>query len=114
MGYRWQSRGGLKAIGESLCPRGILDQYEEKRPCVPTIHLLYGVVEPETGWQFTQKHAKLNNACCQTSIDALLAQVGDVMAVIQLNGATEHRAKVLESPENLDSAIAVAKFVQPK
>ena len=62
---------------------------------------VYGVVEPEVGWQFTQEYAKLNSPCFQSFIDALSAQVGDDIAVIQLAGAPAHRAKAIEWPENL-------------
>lgn len=62
---------------------------------------LYGIVEPSSGWQFTQEYAKLKSTNFQTFIDALSEQLGDTIAVIQLDGAPAHRAKALQWPENL-------------
>lgn len=62
---------------------------------------LYGIVEPETGWHFTQEYEKLNSTNFQAFIDAISEQLGDTIAVIQIDGAPAHRAKALEWPENL-------------
>lgn len=62
---------------------------------------LYGVVDPEAGWQFTQEYAKLNSTNFQSFIDVLSEQLGDTIAVIQIDGAPAHRAKALQWPENL-------------
>lgn len=57
---------------------------------------LYGVVEPESGWQFSQDYSKLNSTNFQSFIDALSKRLGDGVAVIQLDGAPAHRAKALQ------------------
>lgn len=62
---------------------------------------LYGIVEPETGWQFTQEYDHLNSTNFQTFINALSEQLGDSIAVIQLDSAPAHRAKARLWPDNL-------------
>lgn len=62
---------------------------------------LYGIVEPESGWVFTQEYAKLNSTHFQSFIDELSSNLGDTVAVLQLDGAPAHKAKALQWPENL-------------
>ncbi|WP_367291401.1 transposase [Laspinema palackyanum] len=59
------------------------------------------MVEPYSGWHFTQEYDSLNSTNFQAFIDAISEQLGDTIAVIQLDGASAHRAKALEWPENL-------------
>jgi transposase len=62
---------------------------------------LYGVVEPLKGWQFTQEYSKLNSGNFQQFLNALSNQLGDTVAVMQLDRAPAHRAQALEWPENI-------------
>ncbi len=62
---------------------------------------LYGVVEPLTGWQWTQEYNKLNGENFQAFLNELSAQLGSTVAVIQLDKAPAHRAQHLNWPENI-------------
>lgn len=62
---------------------------------------IYGVVEPLRGWQFTQEYAHLNTENFQQFIDALSVQLGDDLAVMQLDQAGAHVTSALHWPENL-------------
>jgi len=62
---------------------------------------LYGVVEPLTGWQWTQDYTQLNSNNFQSFLNALSAQLGSTVAVIQMDRAPAHRAQALEWPENI-------------
>ena len=62
---------------------------------------LYGVVEPWSGWHWTQQYDHLNSEHFQQCIDDLSHALGDTVAVMQLDGTPAHRAKALVWPENL-------------
>lgn len=62
---------------------------------------LYGVVEPLSGWHFTQEYSHLNTQHFQQFIDALSEQLGEEMTVIQLDQAGAHLTSALRWPENL-------------
>lgn len=62
---------------------------------------VYGVVEPLSGWQWTQEYAKLNSENFQAFLNALSAELGTTVAVMQLDRAPAHRAQVVEWPENI-------------
>lgn len=62
---------------------------------------LFGVVEPLTGWQWTQEYSKLNSENFQVFLNDLSAQLGSTVAVIQLDRAPAHRAQELNWPENI-------------
>lgn len=62
---------------------------------------LYGVVEPMSGWQWTQSYQQLNHQNFQQFLDHLSAALGDTVAVMQLDRAPAHRAKALQWPENI-------------
>ena len=62
---------------------------------------LYGVVEPWSGWHWTQQYDHLNSEHFQQFIDDLSHALGDTVAVMQLDGAPAHRAKALVWPDNL-------------
>jgi hypothetical protein len=49
----------------------------------------------------TQAYDKLNHQCFQAFIDALSQELGDDIAILQLDGAPAHRAKALDWPDNL-------------
>jgi len=62
---------------------------------------IYGVVEPLSGWQFTQEYPHLDSENFQQYIDALSAQLGEEIAIIQLDQAGAHITSALNWPENL-------------
>jgi transposase len=62
---------------------------------------LYGVVEPLSGWHFTQSYPHLDSENFQQFIDALSGQLGDDLAIIQLDQAGAHMTSSLRWPENL-------------
>jgi len=62
---------------------------------------LYGVVEPLSGWHFSQEYAHLDTENFQQFIDALSEQLGQDIAVIQLDQAGAHLSNALRWPENL-------------
>ncbi len=59
---------------------------------------LYGVVEPLTGWQWTQEYSKLNSANFQVFLNDLSAQLGTTVAVMQMDRAP--------APEGASSGVA--------
>lgn len=59
------------------------------------------MVEPLSGWHFCQEYARLNTQGFQQFIDALSHQVGDDIALIQLDQAGAHVTNALRWPENL-------------
>jgi transposase len=62
---------------------------------------LYGVVEPLTGWHFTQEYSQLNSENFQQFLNSLSEQLGNTVAVMQLDRASAHRSQDLEWPENI-------------
>lgn len=62
---------------------------------------LYGVVEPLSGWQWTQEYSQLNSENFQQFINDLSEQLGSTIAVMQMDKAPAHRAQTLEWPENI-------------
>ena len=62
---------------------------------------LYGVVEPLSGWHFCQEYVSLNTQRFQEFIDALSHQLGDDIALIQVDQAGAHVTSALRWPDNL-------------
>ena len=62
---------------------------------------LYGVVEPMSGWHWSQTYAHLNQGNVQQFLDDLSETLGDTVAVMQLDRAPAHRAKAIQWPENI-------------
>ncbi len=62
---------------------------------------LYGVVEPLSGWHFCQEYDRLNTEKFQQFIDALSVQIGDDIALMQLDQAGAHVTTALRWPDNL-------------
>ncbi|MBA3920734.1 MAG: IS630 family transposase [Nostocaceae cyanobacterium] len=62
---------------------------------------LYGVVEPLSGWHFCQEYAHLNGEDFQQFIDALSLQLGEDIALIQMDQAGAHVTNEIKWPENL-------------
>ena len=59
------------------------------------------MVEPLSGWHFEQEYSKLNSENFQQFINALSEQLGETVAVIQMDRAPAHRAQVIDWPENI-------------
>ena len=95
-----ESRLGLKTeTGKVITTPGV-------KPVVPVQwqrdnFWLYGVVEPLSGWQFMQEYSHLDTEHFQQFIDALSHQLGDDIAIIQLDGAGAHVTTALKWAENL-------------
>jgi len=62
---------------------------------------VYGVVEPHSGWHFEQEYEHLNSEQFQSFLDALSQQLGEDIALIQLDQAKAHQALALQWSENL-------------
>ena len=62
---------------------------------------VYGVVEPLTGWHWTQEHDRLNSETFGAFLNDLSTQLGSTVAVMQLDRAPAHRAQAIEWPENI-------------
>jgi transposase len=62
---------------------------------------LYGVVEPLTGWHWTQEYGKLNSENFQAFLNDLSVQLGSTVAVMQMDRAPAHRAQAIEWPDNI-------------
>ena len=62
---------------------------------------IYGVVEPLSGWHFTAEYECLNSEQFQAFLDALSEQLGEDVALIQLDQAKAHQAVSLHWHENL-------------
>ncbi len=62
---------------------------------------VYGVVEPLTGWQWTQEYSQLDSEKFQTFLNHLSVHLGATVAVMQLDRASAHRAGSIEWPENI-------------
>lgn len=72
---------------------------------------LYGVVEPLSGWQFTQEYPHLDTEHFQKFIDALSEQLGDDIGVIQLDQAGAHVTSALRWALELDSNSSTSDLV---
>lgn len=62
---------------------------------------IYGVVEPLSGWQLMAEYPRLDTENFQQFIDTLSLQLGDDIAVMQLDQAGAHVTAALRWPENL-------------
>jgi hypothetical protein len=95
-----ETRLGLKTLtGKVITARGV-------KPVAPILwkrenFWLYGVVEPLSAWHFCQEYAHLNGEDFQQFIDALSLQLGEDIALIQMDQAGAHITKELSWPENL-------------
>lgn len=95
-----ETRLGLKTIAGRLitaCGVKPLGQTQWQRDCF----WLYGVVEPLTGFSFFYEFSHLDRICFQTFLDLLSLQLGDDIAVIQVDQATAHTANDLVWPSNI-------------
>jgi hypothetical protein len=95
-----ETRLGLKSeTGKVIMAFGV-------KPIAPVLwkrdnFWLYGVVEPLSGWHFCQEYDRLNTEKFQQFIDALSHQLGDDIALIQLDRAGAHVTSALQWPDNL-------------
>lgn len=95
-----ETRVGLKSeTGRVITNRGV-------KP-VATVqwhrdnYWVYGVVEPLSGWHFMAEYECLNSEQFQAFLDALSVQLGEDIALIQLDQAKAHQALSLHWHENL-------------
>jgi hypothetical protein len=95
-----ETRLGLKTISGRLitaCGVKPIGPTQWQRDCF----WLYGVVEPLTGFSFFYEFSHLDRPCFQTFLELLSLQLGDDIAVIQVDQATAHTANALICPRNI-------------
>jgi hypothetical protein len=95
-----ETRLGLKTIpGRLITAVGVkpIGETQWQRDCF----WLYGVVEPLTGFSFFYEFSHLDYSCFQTFLDCLSLQLGDDIALIQVDQASAHTAKDLICPANI-------------
>ncbi len=95
-----ETRLGLKTIsGRLITACGVkpvgLTQWQRDN------FYLYGVVEPLTGYSFFYEFSHLDGDCFQKFLELLAADLGDDVAIVQLDQGSFHRALVLDYPENI-------------
>ncbi|MBW4448489.1 MAG: IS630 family transposase [Spirirestis rafaelensis WJT71-NPBG6] len=62
---------------------------------------LYGVVEPMSGWYFCLEYPKLCTQHFQEFLDAVSSQLGEDIALLQIDQAAAHLSDELKWPENI-------------
>ena len=62
---------------------------------------LYGVVEPLSGFSFFYEFSHLDKECFQLFLDLLSIELGDDIALLQIDQAPAHIANDLEWPDNI-------------
>lgn len=95
-----ETRFGLKTIpGRLITARGVkpMGETQWKRDCF----WLYGVVEPLSGFSFFYEFSHLDRTCFQKFLDLLALELGDDIALIQVDQATAHTANDLVWPSNI-------------
>lgn len=95
-----ETRLGLKTIaGRLITSKGVkpigLSQWQRHN------FYLYGVVEPESGYSFFYEFSHLDGDCFQRFLELLSAELGDDVAVVQLDQGSLHTIKTLDCPENI-------------
>ncbi|WP_250123223.1 hypothetical protein [Chroococcidiopsis sp. CCMEE 29] len=68
-----------------ITSRGVKPKVKVQWP--PEAFWLYGVVEPLTGWQWTQEYRQLNHTNFQAFLNQLSLQLGSTVAVMQMDRA---------------------------
>lgn len=95
-----ESRLGLKTeTGKIITAFGV-------KPVAPVLwkrenFWLYGVVEPLSGWHLCREYAHLNRECFQKFIDGLAVELGEDIALIQMDQSGAHMSNELRWPENI-------------
>ena len=92
-----ETRLGLKTItGRVITAAGVkplgLSQWKRDN------FYLYGVVEPLSGYSFFYDFSHLDGDCFQCFLELLSSDIGDDIAVIQLDQGSFHKAKSLNCP----------------
>lgn len=95
-----ETRLGLKTIpGRLITAYGVkpvgLTQWQ--RDCF----WLYGVVEPLSGFSFFYEFSHLDPTCFQQFLELLSLELGDDIALIQVDQATAHTATGIICPSNI-------------
>ncbi|MBD2158783.1 IS630 family transposase [Leptolyngbya sp. FACHB-16] len=95
-----ETRLGLKTIpGRLITACGVkpIGETQWKRDCF----WLYGVVEPLTGFSFFYEFSHLDRPCFQQFLDLLSQELGEDIALIQVDQASAHTANALICPSNI-------------
>jgi len=95
-----ETRSGLKTIpGRLITARGIkpMGETQWQRDCF----WLYGVVDPLTGFSFFYEFSHLDRVCFQQFLELLSLELGDDIALIQVDQATAHTANSILWPSNI-------------
>jgi hypothetical protein len=95
-----ETRLGLKTIAGRLitaCGVKPVGETQWQRDCF----WLYGVVEPLTGFTFFYEFSHLDQTCFQQFLDLLSLELGDDIALIQVDQATAHTADGIIWPRNI-------------
>lgn len=94
-----ETRLGLKTIaGRLITARGVkpVGETQWQRDCF----WLYGVVEPLTGFTFFYEFSHLDRTCFQQFLDLLSLELGDDIALMQVDQATAHTANGIIWPSH--------------
>lgn len=95
-----ETRVGLKSeTGRVITSRGV--KFVAAVQWQRDNYWIYGVVEPFSGWHFTAEYERLDSKQFQAFLDALSIQLGEDIALIQLDQAKAHQALSLHWHENL-------------
>lgn len=62
---------------------------------------LYGVVEPLTGWQLCQEFPHLNALHFQEFVDTVSSQLGEDIAILQIDSSAAHQSYNIKWPDNI-------------
>jgi hypothetical protein len=95
-----ETRLGLKTIaGRLITASGVkpVGETQWQRDCF----WLYGVVEPLSGFTFFYEFSHLDSTCFQTFLDLLSLELGDDVALMQVDQTTAHTANDLIWPRNI-------------
>ncbi len=95
-----ETRLGLKTIVSRLitaCGVKPVGPNQWKRQCF----WLYGAVEPLSGFSFFYEFSHLDYTCFQRFLDLLSAELGNDMAILQVDQASAHIANDLVWPANI-------------
>lgn len=95
-----ETRLGLKTIpGRMITGFGVkpVGESQWKRDCF----WLYGVVEPLSGFTFFYEFSHLDRLCFQGFLDLLSQQLGEDIAILQVDQASAHTSSQVVWPSNI-------------
>ena len=95
-----ETRLGLKTLVSRLitaCGVKPVGPSQWKRKCF----WLFGAVEPLSGFSFFYEFSHLDSVCFEQFLDLLSAELGDDIAVLQVDQASAHIAHDVVWPENI-------------